>query len=157
MAASGEHGERFDCTVIALTATTGLDYDTVHAAMAAGGRKNGKRFAFDDKGQAIAKGLGFELQTLDRSEYSAKTMRSVERDRKLQAGAYIVRVRGHVAALVDGKVIDWSEGRLHRIVKIWRVVPSTATPATPIDVPTGPDKWQAFHKYTKQDNLELFT
>ena len=36
-------------------------------------------------------------------------------------GKYLVRSHRHIAAVVDGQMIDWTEGRRFRIVQIWEV------------------------------------
>jgi hypothetical protein len=156
-AKADKHGETNDCTVRALTAATGLDYDICHAQLAKQGRKNRKGCHWFIEGPKAAKALGFEMRKMDRNEYRAKTMITAERDSSLSSGRYCVLVRGHVAAMVDGKVIDWSQGRRHRIAAIYAVSKMAAAPApkaTPM--PKGSQTWQSFRKYKKADNLELF-
>ena len=153
------HGETNDCTVRALTASTGLDYDICHAQLAKQGRKNRKGCHWYTEGPKAAKALGFNMVQLDRSEYRAKTMITAERDRRFKSGRFAVLVRGHVAGLVDGKVIDWSQGRRHRIAAVYEVTPIPGFVAPVIDrskMPAGSKTWQAFKKYKKADNLELF-
>jgi hypothetical protein len=152
--ASRAHNEHNDCTVKALTAATGLSYDECHHALAKQGRKPRKGCHFHTVGKRAAADLGFLMETMDWRDYSAKTMISAERDRRLAKGRYVLQVRAHVAALVDGKVIDWSQGRRHRIKAVYSFTP-IAKPE-PTKLPKGSEKWQSFRKYTKQDNLELF-
>ena len=148
------HGEHNDCTVKALTAATGLTYADCHAALAAQGRKKGHGCNWYSVGPKAAKALGFDLKLIPDHQYSAKTMATVERDRFFRRGSYVAQVRGHVAAVVDGQVIDWTAGRRHRIKYIYQCTkleaPEVAT------MPAGSAKWQAFTKYTKADNLPLF-
>lgn len=156
--ASKAHGESNDCTVMALTAATGCSYDDCHAALRKAGRKNRRGCQFPTIGKAAAKSLGFLMEELDWRDYSAKTMITAERDRRLRTGNFVVRVRGHVAALVDGKIVDWTAGRRHRIRNIYTFTPMDKAPewAAPAKAPKGTAKWQAFTKYKKSDNLELF-
>lgn len=43
--------------------------------------------------------------------------------RKLpKLGTFIAYVRGHILTVRDGEVIDWSEGRRHRIISVYEVV-----------------------------------
>ncbi len=145
-------GEHNDCTVRALTAATGLEYAAVHAAMAQAGRKYRKGCVFSVVGRQAARALGFKVETLSRSEYSAKTTRTIAKDRKLRTGSYVVRVRGHVAALVDGQVIDWSPDNLRRVTAVFRVTKATSpAPAAAAAVP-----FRAFKRYTKNDQIKLF-
>lgn len=151
------HGETNDCTVRALTASTGLDYDVCHAQLKKQGRKNRKGVHWIVEGPKAAKALGFTMRQMDRSEYRAKTMITAERDRAFRSGNFAVLVRGHVAALVDGKVIDWSAGRRHRIQAVYEVTRNAPapTPKAP-KIPKGTETWRSFRKYKKADNLELF-
>jgi hypothetical protein len=156
--ASKAHGEHNDCTVMALTAATGCSYDDCHAALQQAGRKNRRGCQFPTIGKRAAKSLGFLMEELDYRDYSAKTMITAERDRRLATGKYVIRVRGHVAALVDGKVVDWSAGRRHRINNIYTFTAIDKAPewAAPAKRPAGTETWRSFRKYTKRDNLELF-
>jgi hypothetical protein len=74
--------------------------------------------------EKAARDLGYSLRVMDRSEYRAKTMITAARDPNLAKGRYICMVRGHVAAVVDGQVIDWSDGRRHQVKEVYEVVPS---------------------------------
>jgi len=152
--ASRAHNENNDCTVKALTAATGLTYDECHHALAKQGRKPRRGCNFHTMGKRAAKELGFLMEALDWRDYDAKTCISAERDRKLAKGRYVLQVRGHVAALVDGKVVDWSQGRRHRIRAVYAFTP-IAKPE-PTKIPKGTAKWQAYTKYTKQDQIPLF-
>lgn len=159
--ASAAHGENNDCTVKALTAATGLTYDECHAALKTAGRKNRRGCHMHREGVAAATALGFHMTRLGPHQYNAKTMITAERDRNLKKGRFVLRVRGHVAALIDGKVIDWSQGRRHRINAVYAVTPMATKPEpkkapTRRRIPKGSADWQAFKKYKKADNLELF-
>ena len=151
------HRETNDCTVRALTASTGLDYDVCHAQLAKQGRKNRKGCHWYIEGPKAAEALGFTMRRLTRNEFRAKTMITAERDPALRSGKFAVLVRGHVAGLVDGKVIDWSAGRRHRIHAVYEVTKDAPapTPQAP-KIPKGSATWQSFRKYKKADNLELF-
>ncbi len=156
-AKADRHGETNDCTVRALTASTGLDYDVCHAQLKKQGRKNRKGCHWFIEGPKAAKALGFTMRQLTRTEYRAKTMISAERDTSLRSGRYCVLVRGHVAAMVEGKIVDWSQGRRHRIKAVYAVTKDAVapTPKAP-KIPRGSQTWQSFRKYKKADNLELF-
>ena len=55
------------------------------------------------------------------TDHNAKTIRTASRDRSLSAGTYWLSVSRHVAAMVDGEVLDWADGRLHRLRAVWRL------------------------------------
>ena len=158
--ASAKHGETNDCTVKALTAATGLTYDECHAALAKTGRKNRKGCHWFIQGPKAAEALGFKMRRMDRNEYSAKTMITAERDRKLRTGNFVCQVSRHVAAVIDGEVIDWSQGKRKRIQDVYECtpIPGFMAPIAPNagPLPTGSANWQSFRKYKKADNLELF-
>ena len=54
------------------------------------------------------------------SGYVGQTCRTLEKNLP-KKGRYLITVRGHVLAAVDGKVHDWSSGRLHRINKVYKI------------------------------------
>ena len=138
LAESKGHNERMDCTVKALTITTGKSYDDCHAAMKAQGRKNRSRARLSWMIPAAAL-LGYHMTVMNPGAYQAKTIRTVETDRKLKSGNYIVSTSGHVVAVRAGNVIDHSEGGLRRVQTIYSMTPiaghQAATPAPSIQVP----------------------
>ena len=157
---SNAKGEHNDCTVKALTAATGLDYDVCHDALAKLGRRNRRGCNWMTLGPKAAENLGFRMERMDHRDYSAKTMITVERDRAFRNGHYVIQVSHHVAAVIDGKVCDWSQGRRKRVQAVYCCTPIAgyAAPVSPEagPLPTGPEAWQSFRKFTKRDNLELF-
>ncbi len=160
--ASNAKGEHRDCTVKALTAATGLSYDECHKALADTGRKPRKGCHWYIQGPIAANALGFNMRRLDRSEYRCKTMITAAKDRALRSGRFVVQVKRHVAAVVDGNVVDWSEGTRRRIEDIYECtpIPGYVAPGTKAPmrdpIPTGSAKWLAFTKYTKKDQIPLF-
>lgn len=155
---SRSHGETNDCTVRALTVVSGLDYDVCHKQLAKQGRKPRKGIHWFIEGPKAADALGFNMRRMKRNEYSAKTMITAARDPKLRHGRYAVLVRGHVAGMIDGEVVDWSDGRRHRIQAVYECTGQAIAPVSPNagPLPKGSSDWQSFRKYRKQDNLELF-
>lgn len=136
-AASKAKGETNDCTVRALAAATGESYEDAHAALAKhgrpyrkgpkalGNRLNGRITITCPALEKAARDLGYDFRIMEPSEYSAKTMVTAARDRKLAKGHYICMVRGHVAAVVNGEVIDWTDGRRHQIKEVYQITPSS--------------------------------
>jgi len=157
-AASDAHGETNDCTVRTLTAVTGLSYDDCHRQLAKQGRKNRRGCHWMIEGPKAAEALGCTMRRMDYSEYRAKTMITAERDPALRSGRFAILVRGHVAGMIDGDIVDWSQGRRHRIQAVYEVTGQAAAP-TPVrrdPMPAGSENWTSFRKYNKRDNLELF-
>ena len=110
--------ERADCAVRAVTAVTNIPYDTVHAQFKKGGRKQSCRSA-NGLAERVCVQLGFVLEPW---EVTGKTIRTVERELPAK-GRFMVSVRGHLLAVIDGKTVDWSAGRQHHIIEVWRVTP----------------------------------
>lgn len=127
---------RNNCAVTAYVALTGEDYGTAEYILGeyAGYRRKGAVSSWDqdhpDQGwSGIRKGLeamGYTVTKLSFWQYGAKTLITLERDPLLKEGRYLVAVSGgrHAVALVDGKVVDYSQGRRHHIKAIWRVEPT---------------------------------
>ena len=119
--ASKAHNEHRDCTVKALAVATGEPYAKVHRAMAEAGRKP-RRGAHIHVMERAAEAMGYSVTRVarrnaeGRPNFTAKTVRTAERDRRLaNMGRLFLSMSGHVAGMIDGKVLDWTEGRLHRI------------------------------------------
>ncbi len=111
-----------DCTVRSLANAASIPYTVAHAAMKDAGRREMRGADISVYGPAYMK-MGFELVglygTTDSAVYNCYTMRRKGVDvslskgitlgrmmEKLQRGRYIVIVRGHALAVVNGKVID---------------------------------------------------
>lgn len=133
---SAHRNETNDCSVRALAVVTGEDYEAAHRALQAEGRKHRKGSTMPAIAKA-AKRLGYTMIRGDRRNYVAKTVRTAERDRNLRRGAFMLEVRSHVAGMVDGQIVDWSEGRLHRIKAVWEITKdAVVAPVAPQPVPT---------------------
>ena len=116
-AAAYQKRERNDCAVKAVAVTTQTPYEEVHALFKALGRRDRGRTMDWVTVQAVLK-LGY---TRIPREVDGKTIRTAAP--KLTNGRYLVFVRGHVLAVVDGKTEDWSDGRLNRIKCVYEVAP----------------------------------
>jgi len=112
--------ERNDCTVRALACAKGISYDEAHAHMKAHGRVDRKGVHTLPLYNAYA-AAGFELTaiygTTNKARYMHGLFPSVKRHSgasvkkvlpSLNKGRYIVGMLGHVFAVVDGVVMDYS-------------------------------------------------
>lgn len=118
---SKELGENNDCSVIAIAIAADLDYMAVHKVLARLGRKAGSGCS----SYLIRK----TLQTLDvpyierhlrqknTNKYTPKTI-----ELALPKGKHICNCYGHVFALVNGVVQDWTQGRNHHIKSVYTIV-----------------------------------
>jgi len=119
---SQQANEYNDCTVKAIAITCDVPYKVAHKALANEGRRNRCGSYRHQQVNAI-KALGYDLEPV---EVTAKTMTKIKSDAAVSAGYFLAYVRGHVAAVVNGKVEDWTDGRRHRIQKVYKITP-TAT------------------------------
>lgn len=116
-----DYNEHGDCSVIAVALTCRVDYDLAHVAMRAAGRKP-RRGAFHEQIRKAVKSLGKEPQKYliirkpNGSKYTPKTI-----GKAYPQGRYLVYTRGHVFALVNGEVQDWTAGKKNHILGIQRV------------------------------------
>lgn len=128
---SNRMGEHRDCAVKAISIATGTDYATVHAMLKAAGRRNRcgtYRFQTDK----VIKELGFRQVNVT-SQVCGRTVRTVAGE--LRNGNYLVFVSGHVLAVKEGVVEDWTAGRQHRVKDIMKIVPEDSVEEARIVAP----------------------
>jgi len=115
--------ETKDCTVKALAITAGIDYNQARMIMRMVGRKPGKGLRTKSTRDTI-KTMQLAVRVTGRIVDSpcfpeGLTMNTV--GERYSTGRYLVFTRGHVAALVDGKVEDWTDGRRNRVKFLMKV------------------------------------
>lgn len=112
-------GEHNDCAVRAVSLVTGVHYVDVHGIMQGLGRKHrGGTKSSVTYGALGRLGFGYE-----RVKYvSARTIRGLSSELDHLHGKYLVWTSGHILAVVNGVIHDWTDGRLHRIKRIERVI-----------------------------------
>ncbi len=122
--------ERNDCTVRAAARALNLPYTEVHAAAANKGRKRWKGF----NTRTLLSALNINTVSIDpatlveqpsgASRYGAlryPTLTQIEP--LLKRGRFILRIRGHVFAVIDGVQHDISiNGARCRVQEIWEVL-----------------------------------
>lgn len=120
--ASMRHKENNDCTVKAYAIVTGCSYEDAHWEMMKVGRRNRKGLLSDypDYNNKMIEALRRKGFTVERVKCNSKTVRTLGRNIKSN-GRFLVFVRGHVLAIKDKQVMDWTNGRCHRIKSVWRV------------------------------------
>lgn len=115
--ANGEHN---DCSVKAVAIACDVPYKVAHKALEKAGRKP-RKGVYPHEIQAAIESLGYGVAQW---QVTAKTASKLGIDPALQKGHFMVFVRGHVAALKDGVVEDWTQGRRHRVNKVVKVYPT---------------------------------
>jgi len=116
--ASEKMGERRDCSVKAVAITCGVKYEIAHKALSDAGRNFRQGSNFSSIEQAV-NSLGRSMIP-ENNKFKAKTVVTLARELP-KRGVFLVMVQGHIIACRSGKVLDWTDGRRHRIQEIWRV------------------------------------
>lgn len=131
---SRHHNETNDCAVKAVAIACNVAYSTAHAALKKHGRRDRKGTFHYTTFEAI-KELGFKADRVTLN--NKRTMRTVGFD--CPRGRCLVFVHKHVAAMVDGKVQDWSAGRCHRVKSVYVITdpnaPVVVVEPTPVPAP----------------------
>jgi hypothetical protein len=111
-------GEANDCTVRALANASGMPYKLAHKIMAKAGRVKRQGMKADDWVPVLNR-LGFTLESIHGTTNGAKYLSfrtgkaaqpGITLDNllsRLGYGRFIIKIRGHVLAVVDGKVLDY--------------------------------------------------
>lgn len=120
-----EYNETNDCTVISLSIVLDTNYTKVHNALELVGRKKGKGIKLRQSLIQLGRLLDFEFERFipiqnNGSKYTMKTIGN-----KYNKGNYLVFVSGHVAAMIDGTIEDWTINREHRVVELIKITNTT--------------------------------
>lgn len=121
-----QQNETNDCTVIALSIVARMTYKAAHMICNAFERKNNKRFPSILLMAALAR-EGFtitpikNLKQKNGSHYTPKTIGN-----KLKRGYYLCLCSGHVFAVVNADVEDWTNNRNHRIKTAYKITRNRA-------------------------------
>lgn len=111
--------EKNDCTVKAFAAAANIDYPQAHRILASRGRKVGYGFNTLIVLEEIQK-LGKNVKDVTSLVIShTKTVRAF--GQRGYRGTYVIRTQGHVLCSKNGIVQDWTVGRCHRILNVWRI------------------------------------
>ena len=119
-----KNGESSDCTVRSMSNSSGMDYDLVHSVLKKNGRRDNKGVRYDVIMPSM-KELGFEFVGVFGKTIAAKNGLAhaakyydvvAESQNKpitlgnlvksLPFGKFVVIIKGHAVALVNGKLID---------------------------------------------------
>lgn len=114
--------ESKDCAVRAIAIACGVDYNEAHLALNIAGRKNRSGtwdWQINDAIELLGKSYKYHFPTQPNGcRYTPKTIgKWVDKNK-----TYIAKVRGHVLAVKGGVVVDWTNGRKHRIFQVWEIV-----------------------------------
>jgi hypothetical protein len=116
------YNETNDCSVVAVSIVLGIGYGDAHKLLENMGRKH-MEGAFQDQILAAVRSFGAScervLNAIEPWSKECKTPISLQRN--IPDGDYLVFTRRHVFAVTSKRVRDWTEGRRHRILAIFRV------------------------------------
>ncbi len=116
LSASEGMNEKNDCAVRAVAIITGKSYTEIHQVFARCGRRHRGR-TWHHTTTLVLMHLGIKTVPV---LFKGKTIRTLARE--LPKGYYLVRIRNHMLAIKDGRVCDWTEGRLHRVKEVYKVL-----------------------------------
>jgi|SRR6056297_1997135 len=119
LADARRHGDNRCCAPIAVSVLTGKPFKTVQNWFSRLGRRKGRGTPRWMTHQ-VFKDNGFSLRRCERLEKRYRTVRTLERNVNKNANL-LVFTRRHVLAVKAGEVLDWTQGRLHRIQEIYIV------------------------------------
>lgn len=110
-----------DCTVVATSIAARIPYNKAHDMLRLRGRKDRRGTNMMVMLDAVADaGCTIERITCpiqpNGSRYTAKTI-----GKAFPKGYFIIEYRGHVAAMINGEVQDWTDNRNHRVQNVFRI------------------------------------
>lgn len=133
-AASKARGETNDCAVVALSILANVSYEVAHAALAKAGRKS-RSGTYMGTMFAALRALGCTITRVDpmkivnqypHPHYNLKNMTTHHPVRfsgvfQHLEGKFLMVTASHVAALVDGRLLDWSQSKAMRVEALYRI------------------------------------
>lgn len=104
------------CAVVAVAVACGVGFGKAYHTLKRQGRIHGNGTYTRDIMQALET-LGMKMTPIEGVHgRQVRTMPKV-----LGKGMFIVFIRGHVLTIRDGQVVDWTEGRAHRVIHAWKI------------------------------------
>mgnify|MGYP001176202948 FL=1 len=111
--------EHNDCSVKAIAIATNQPYIKAHTVLQKLGRKN-RKGCMPRQILSSIRVMGFSYKDCGRLAKTVTTLEAAVSPSK----RYICFVRGHVLAIVNGKIEDWTEGRRYRVQTVIEVTPN---------------------------------
>jgi len=110
-----------NCTVVTTAIAANVPYGKAFNLLKSLGRQTGKGIPFAQIDKYVFKELGYNLIKQGDSSTRWGTVSTIT-NKLPSKGTFIAYVRGHVLTIRDGIVMDWTEGRRHRIKRVYQVV-----------------------------------
>ena len=112
--------ENNDCSVKAVAIACDVPYKVAQKALEKQGRKARKGASLGSIQLAVAS-LGYAMEPV---KVNAKTVKTLDREPVVAKGHYMALVNGHILAIKDGVIEDWTDGRRNRILLTYKVTPA---------------------------------
>lgn len=113
------NGDRSYCAPLALALVTGSDPEETNNKLIAAGLRRHQRGMSTFNMIRYLDQENVLHEEVNRFAIRSMTMTTV--GRRFPTGIFLVFVRGHVAALIDGEVQDWTAGRRHKVIRMERI------------------------------------
>lgn len=112
--------DRNQCAVIATTVASGRSYSSVWNEYRNRGRKKGKGVLVSTIGNVLYK-FGFRKVRDYNHLYVKENPTVLQFAKKYATGSYVLIVRGHALAIVDGEIFDNMATKRARIWEAWEL------------------------------------
>ena len=109
--------DKNNCSVVAVAVATGVGYGAAFKALEKKGRIRGRGASTSQIINALDL-LGYKVRTVEKDFKTVKTVT----DRLPSTGNFLAYTPSHVLSIRNGRVIDWTEGRRHRIYSVSEVI-----------------------------------
>tara|TARA_R110000824_G_scaffold301010_1_gene489057 strand:+ start:761 stop:1198 length:438 start_codon:yes stop_codon:yes gene_type:complete len=121
------NSDRGSCSVVACSVAFGVPFPEMQKVFEGFGRKKNRGVYFDQYLKKVSKMYGFKVQNvpLKKARLTPKNCKA-----HLGKGTFILGTRGHVLTLKNGIVEDWTNGRGHRVNRIWKITGKKVKPLT---------------------------
>jgi hypothetical protein len=110
--------ERNSCSVAAVAKAAGRTFAESYAAHEARGRRPRRRTKMHMT-LGAARDFGLRVEPVEVKAWS--TLRDVVENQLPARGRFLVRVRGHLLAVVDGTIYDYKAGPTRRVKEVYRI------------------------------------
>lgn len=119
---SSSMGEYNDCVPKAIALAARIPYSEALAICALAGRRKGRGVSTETALQVLElkhPTIRVDVTRPEQPNGSRYTMTTI--GKVCQRGYYIAVVDGHAAAVINGEVCDWTEGRRNRVKRLYRI------------------------------------
>ena len=117
-------GDTNACTVIATAIVCGCSHASADRVLNEIGKRERRKGVYFHGTQLMHDVLS-RFNKVASCEYSSRdggrgfSLKTVAK--RYPKGRYLVFIRGHVAALRNGKLDDWSDGRSHKVLAVFKI------------------------------------